>query len=341
MTAHKGTPLKKKEKNKRQAKEKKIKKKIPKCPEHLKEDGYIYTDDGNQLLGSLVLTKGKNRAGRSWQTIARVEAYCLKEKSNDILWYRLRHIDGDREDWDPAAVEAKRRDYLTTRIAVPVLPTPRHAHDRNSDWDLFYSALEKKEYTNVHFAYSKNDLQAATNVERGVLCIALCHSLVRNASGVRAKEGDVLVTFVSSSVEHGIRYRGVVKCIAVLEQKGDLAHHHNILGRNTSIFQVVGDEWFHRTDGAMYHIDDANMERDKKGVAWYSGCYAQVPSFRGIQATRLPFPENTKDAIMNHPIAKPKIKVPTTAIRPLIEAFRAYEKTNATNLTIEELEARN
>ena len=63
MTAHKNTPMKKKLKNKRQAKEKNIKKKIPEIPDRLKENGWIYTDDGNQLLGSLVLKKEENQAG--------------------------------------------------------------------------------------------------------------------------------------------------------------------------------------------------------------------------------------------------------------------------------------
>ena len=81
-------------------------------------------------------------------------------------------------------------------------------------WGRVWKSYEQKETASLHIACDKNGLQSGVNVENGVACIAVCHSLVRNAFGCRAERGDVLVVTNSSNVS----YSSMGMCIS---------HFHN------------------------------------------------------------------------------------------------------------------
>ena len=131
-----------------------------------------------------------------------------------------------------------------------------------------------------------------------------------------------------------------MKAMIVLEAEGDVKKHHNFGARQTCLFQVLGDSFYHRDTRRLYHTDEENTGRDQKGCVWYSGNYAIVPGFRGVDSSKLPFSDEIKRALQKHPIAKPKYTIPRNSVRKIIEAFRDLESFDTRNVTVEELESR-
>jgi len=324
------------------------KKTIPDLCHQQRDPDFIYSDPDNSFLGRLVLCEGDLPDGGTWSKIGRVEAYCFEEHRKVVLHYRLRHNDGDCEDWPPAATQMKIDAYTNAHKtgsapseARPM--TSRDAMDSSSGWAAHHTRYlnEGGDEIRFHISHCKNHLGGEMNIDNGLLYISVCLSQIRNAFGYRAQIGDCVVLCVSSNAQTGIATRGVIFKFAILGRMNSLEYHHNEAGTKTSIYQVIGDEKYHRSANSRYHLTEDEVDRDGKGVVWVSNAFASFDPFNGVHCDSPGIPPYVADACVKHPFGKYSVPGRRSDVLPLLNLLRSYERRDhlKINLCREELEA--
>lgn len=314
---------------------------IPRALHQMRDKEWIYQNSNGNMVGCLVFSTGITTTGTHWSVEGRVEAVlyrALGRRLQDIELFRLRHDDGDMEDVTFSVFNEKRNAYVN-KDPEPLPPVPR-SHRFGVGWESYWQNYESQNngVCRLHFAYNKNNLGGEINIQNGLADISICHSLLRN--GERAQPNDAFVLFVSSNKDTGIGYRGVIRDVVILEQKRALPIHHNRDGRNTSIYQTDGVNYYHRNANCRYHLDECNMSRDSSGIVWQSGCYAHLTPFRAVHWDTLEMPSFLKRAAVNAPISKPAITVSRKIVRSLIEQMWSWEfRDLSRNITRQEQEA--
>lgn len=328
-----------------------MKRAIPTLPYHLQEEGFIYVDPRDDLLNRLCWCTGTDAYGVGWAKTGKVEAYCLNDdvalyEKPSVLYYRLRHIDGDYEDFEPGATLEKVEEYTQLKqesyqksktLRSGEFMFSRFAIDRQKLWPrVFNHYLAQNNGECVfHVSTCKNMFGGEMNVDGGYVYKSVCQSLFRNIHGRRTRPGDVVLLNVSSSVGHGIGTRGVLFKAGILGEEYVPEIHHNERKTKTSIMQ------YHRDRFCRYHLTEEETERDRGGCVWKCAIYADLEAYNGISCEHEDIPEYVRTACMKHAISKSSVEGTRSDAVSLIQLMRAFEDRReiTRNITREDLDS--